>query len=142
MKKLKSIMLGLALTVICGAIKAAPVNEGENLTTTHAVNAYIDAMTRGKLTGFNEVLDPSVKFSMLRGKKMLSFDKKEMMDFLKTNQNVEQGCMINTSMVEKNADIAVMKVDMKYNNFVRSNYVTIANTGSGWKITNVYSVFK
>ncbi len=25
--------------------------------------------------------------------------------------------------------------------FVRSNYVTIANTGNGWKITNVYSVF-
>jgi hypothetical protein len=33
-------------------------------------------------------------------------------------------------------------VDMKFENFVRSNYVTIANTPSGWKITNVHSVFK
>jgi hypothetical protein len=31
---------------------------------------------------------------------------------------------------------------MKYEGFTRSNYVTLANTSEGWKITNVYSVFK
>jgi hypothetical protein len=39
----------------------------ENLTKTYAVNTYVNAMTRGKLDGFSDVLDQTVKFSMLRG---------------------------------------------------------------------------
>ena len=143
MKNLKSIILGLALVLACGAVKATPViDDNENLTATHAVNTYIDAITRGKLNGLNDVLDQTVKFNMLRGKKMLSFDKKQMMDFFKGDKNIEQDCVTSTDVVESNTDIKVVKVDMKYKGFTRSNYVTVANTGDGWKITNVYSVFK
>jgi hypothetical protein len=140
MKNLKSILLGLALMVVCGAAKAKPAYD-ENLTKTHAINTYVDAMTRGKLQGLNDVLDKSVQFSMLRGKTVLSFSRKEMLDYLQTNKNTEQTCTTSTSVIESDANVAVVKVDMKYDGFVRSNYVTIANTGNAWKITNVYSVF-
>jgi hypothetical protein len=142
MKNLKSIVLGLALLLICGAVNANPINENDNLTATHAINTYVDAITRGKLGGLNDVLDQSVKFSMLRGTKVLSFDKKQMMEFFKGDKNVEQACTTNTEIVTSNADVKVVKVDMKFDGFTRSNYVTVANTGDGWKITNVYSVFK
>jgi hypothetical protein len=79
---------------------------------------------------------------MLRGTKVLSFSKTEVVDLLKANKNTEQDCVTSTSIVESNNDLAVVKVDMKYSSFTRSNYVTVTNTGSGWKITNVYSVFK
>jgi hypothetical protein len=79
---------------------------------------------------------------MLRGTKVLSFDKKQMMEFFKGDKNVEQACTTNTEIVTSNADVKVVKVDMKFDGFTRSNYVTVANTGDGWKITNVYSVFK
>jgi len=140
MKTLKSILLGLALLAVGTAVKANNTNDG-TLTENHAINTYVDAMTRGKLQGLNDVLDPSAQFSMLRGKTVLSFSKKQMLDYLQANQNTEQTCTTSTSIVESNANIAVVKVDMKYEGFVRSNYVTIANTGNGWKITNVYSVF-
>ncbi len=140
MKTLKSILLGLALLAVGTAVKANNANDG-TLTENHAINTYVDAMTRGKLQGLNDVLDQSAQFSMLRGKTVLSFSKKQMLDFLQANKNTEQTCTTSTSVVESNANIAVVKVDMKYEGFVRSNYVTIANTGNGWKITNVYSVF-
>nr|WP_294948568.1 nuclear transport factor 2 family protein [uncultured Mucilaginibacter sp.] len=142
MKNLKSIILGLALLLVCGAVNANPIPTNENLTATHAINTYVDAITRGKLGGLNDVLDQSVKFSMLRGKKVLSFDKKQMMEFFKGDKNVEQACTTSTDIVENSADVKVVKVDMKYDGFTRSNYVTVANTGDGWRITNVYSVFK
>ncbi|TFF40778.1 nuclear transport factor 2 family protein [Mucilaginibacter psychrotolerans] len=142
MKNLKSIVLGLALLLICGAVNAKPTNDNESLTANHAINTYVDAITRGKLNGLNDVLDQSVKFSMLRGKKVLSFDKKQMMEFFKGDKNVEQACTTSTEIVESNADVKLVKVDMKFDGFTRSNYVTVANTGDGWKITNVYSVFK
>ena len=140
MKTLKSILLGLALMVVCGAVKANNTDDGK-LTQNHAINTYVDAMTRGKLQGLNDVLDQSAQFSMLRGKTVLSFSKKQMLDYLQANKNTEQTCTITTSIVESNASVAVVKVDMKFDGFVRSNYITIANTGNGWKITNVYSVF-
>ncbi len=65
-----------------------------------------------------------------------------MTDFLKAGKNVEQACTTSTRVVENNAYMAVVKVDMKFDQFTRSNYVTLVNTGNGWKITNVYSIFK
>jgi hypothetical protein len=41
MKNLKSIVLGLALLLICGAVNANPINENDNLTATHAINTYV-----------------------------------------------------------------------------------------------------
>lgn len=135
-------MLGLALVVVCGAAKANVQPKPVVLTKNYVINTYIDAMTRGKLNGMNEVLDQNVKFSMLRGKQVLSFGKKAVMDDLNSNKNVEQNCITSTSLIENNPDMVLVKVDMKYDNSVRSNYVTLVNAGDGWKITNVYSVFK
>jgi predicted outer membrane protein len=141
MKTLKSIMLGLLLLVVCGAAKATGT-DAEKLTKNYAINTYIDAMSRGRLDGMKDVLAPDAAFSMLRGKQVESFTKKQMLDYMQANKNVEQACTVSTSVVESNADISLVKVDMKFDGFVRSNYVTLANTGDGWKITNVYSVFK
>jgi hypothetical protein len=140
MKALKSIMLGLALLVVCGIAKANTIDE--KVTPNYAINTFVDAMTRGKLAGLDAVLDKSAEFNMLRGKKMLSFSKNEMLEFFKSNKNIEQACTTSTSIVESDSKVAIVKVSMKYDDFVRDNYVTIANNGSSWKITNVYSVFK
>jgi hypothetical protein len=141
MKTLKTIILGLALIAICGAAKATDNND-DMATPNHAINTYIDAMTRGKLQGLNDVLDKTAEFSLLRGKSVITADKKEMLEYFELNKNVEQTCTTSTSMIENNDNIAIVKVDMKYSDFVRSNYVTIARTGAGWKITSVYSTFK
>ena len=140
MKTLRSIMLGLALLAFCGIAKANTTPDGK-LTKNYAINTYVDAMTRGRLNGLNDVLDKSVAFNMVRGKQVLSFDKQQMLDYLKTGKNTEQMCITNTTVVENNDQVAIVKVDMQYDGFTRSNYLTIAHTGNGWKITNVYSVF-
>lgn len=140
MKALRSILCGLALLVCYGAALAKTNHDGR-LTKTYAINTYIDAITRGRTANLNDVVDNSATFNMLRGRHVLSFDKKQMLDYLRKNQDIEQTCTTNTSIVENSPRLVIVKVDMKYENFVKSNYVTIANTGAGWKITNVYSVF-
>src|SRR5471030_2265426 len=100
MKTLKTIMLGLAMLALCGAVKANTNDDGK-LTKNYAINTYVDAMTRGKLSGFNEVLDNSASFNMVRGKQVLSFSKKQMLDYLQSNKNTEQACTTSTSVVEK-----------------------------------------
>ncbi|MCJ8209473.1 nuclear transport factor 2 family protein [Mucilaginibacter sp. RS28] len=142
MKTLKSLVLGLCLLAVCGVANANIKNDDKAASPYFAINTYVDAVTRGKVTDFDQAVDASAKFSMLRGKQILSFDKAEMSNYVKENQNIEQACTVSTSIVNSNADLTVVKVEMKYDEFVRTNYVTLSNTGGSWKITNVYSVFK
>src|SRR6201999_3121646 len=102
MKTLKSILLGLALLLVCGLAKANTNdnNIDDRSTPTFAINTFVDAMTRGKLAGLSEVLDKTAEFSMVRGKKVLSFNKSEMLNFFKDNRNIEQTCTTSTSVVE------------------------------------------
>ncbi|WP_345948516.1 MULTISPECIES: nuclear transport factor 2 family protein [unclassified Mucilaginibacter] len=138
---LKTIVLGLALLVVTSVVKAdEPV--AAKLTKNHAITTYVNAMTQGKNAGLKDVIDQTAKFSTLRGKQVVSFDKADMLKFADQNKDIQQACTTTTTEVETNADMSVVKVDMKYENFTRTNYVTMANTGDGWKITNVYSVFK
>jgi len=142
MKTLKSTIAIIALLFVGVAAKATIHTEEGNMSKNFAINTYIDAMTRGKATGMNEVLDPTVKFTILRGKNVLSFSKKQILENLKADKDVEQNCTTDTEILQNDAEQSVVKVDMKYDGFVRSNYVTLANTDDGWKIINVYSVFK
>lgn len=141
MKNLKSIMLVLALLMVYNAARADRPRPGI-LTKNHAINTYIDAMTRGKLSGVNDILDQNATFSTLRGKQVLSFGKQDMLKYLKENKDIDMDCTTNTSVIQSNADITLVKVDMKYETAVRCSYITLVNTGEGWKITNVYSVIK
>ncbi|MDT3402786.1 nuclear transport factor 2 family protein [Mucilaginibacter terrae] len=141
MKTLKSLVLGLALLVTANIVKAdEPVIA--KLTKSFAVNTYVNTMTLGQIAGLSDVVDHSAKFNILRGKQVLSFSKADMMKFAGENKNVQQNCKTTVTEVESNDDMSIVKVDMNYGTFTRTNYVTIANTGEGWKITNVYSVFK
>lgn len=142
MKTLKSLTLGLCLLAAGVVAKANIKNDDKAASPYSTINTYVDAMTRGKVDGFDQVIDKSAKFNLLRGKNIVSFDKTQMVDFMKQSENVEQPCTVSTSVVNSDSDITVMKVDMKYDDFVRTNYVTLSHAGNTWKITNVYSVFK
>lgn len=143
MKTLKTIILGLAAVVTFGAASAKTTNTtAEKRTVNYAVKAYVNAVAHGQNEALSEVLDNNFKLTMLRGDKMVSSSKAEVLSFMKTTENIEQNCKTIVTVNESNADITVVKVNMVYNGFVRSNYVTLTNTADGWKITNVYSVFK
>jgi hypothetical protein len=140
MRSLNTIIPALALLLLFGTAEAK--QKGDDASSkTYAINTYVDAMARGRLNGLNDVLDQSAQFSLLQGKRIVSYNKKQMLDFLQTVKNIAQDCTTSTSVVESNAYVNVIKVDMQFNGFTRSNYVTLANNGSGWKIINVYSVF-
>jgi hypothetical protein len=143
MKTLKSLALGVCLFLAGTVAKANKISNDDKLASPYfAINTYVDAVSRGKVADLDLVVDKTAKFSMLRGKSLISFSKDDILNFTKENANTEQSCTVTTSIVNTNADVTVAKVDMQYDGFVRSNYVTLTNTGNGWKITNVYSVFK
>ena len=142
MKTLKALIVLALLPIQFAAAKSTHKQDDGMFTRTHAIDTYIDAVTRGRLQGFDDVLDSSVKFTMLISKNRLkSCDKKEMLNFLNKLGHVDENCTTSTAIIQTTPDMVVARVDMRFETFIRSNYVSIANTHKGWKIINVYSVF-
>jgi hypothetical protein len=143
MKALKLVLpsLGLLLTFAMANAKSKPDNG--LFTKTHAIVTYVDAMTRGQLDGFEDVVDPSATFTTLgRNNQCTSYSKGQMLGFLKKIGKLEENCITETAVVENCTEMIVVRVDMKFDNFTRSNFVGIADTGKGWKIINVYTVYQ
>jgi hypothetical protein len=143
MKTLKITLATLIISLSLGALNAkADDGHAANTSANSTINSYMDAIVHGKTAGLDGIFDNTVKFTMLRGEKLVSFNKAETLAYLKTTNGVEQNCLTTATITESNTDLNVVKVDMQYTNFTRTNYVTLINTAQGWKITNVYSVFK
>lgn len=140
MKTLKLFISALVLSATFAVAKAD--NIGVLPSKDYALYTYVNAICHGDTSGIDEVLDKNATFSIVRGKNVETANKAQMMKFLKENQNISQDCTVTTSVVDSSNDVSVVKVDMHYNGFTRTNYITIANTADGWRITNVHSVFK
>lgn len=141
MKTLKTILIALFITLTYNVSKASIPNINEKLTMHYAITTYVNAFTHGKTSGLANIIDDSAKFSHNRGEKIISFNKNQILESLANQENIEQNCTTTTNVVENNASLVVYKVQMKYQNFSRTNYVTMTDTGNGWKVTNVSSVF-
>lgn len=136
MKTLKTLAAALLVTLSVSAF-AVDGSKSEKLEMNYALNTYIDAVTRGKIAPLDEVLDKDVKFTTTRGAKIFNHSKTAMLNSLKESENVVYNCVTEFNIVESTPTMSLVKVIMKYDGFSKINYVSLANTSKGWKITNV-----
>jgi hypothetical protein len=141
MKTLKAMMMGLALLLVSGISQAAPANHG-NTTRDEVINTYLNAVVHGKLGRIDEAMDDDAQFNMKRGDNVITLTKSQVLDALKINANVEQDCQCSKTTVRDEDDIQVLKVDMKYKDYTRTDVITAERFGKGWKITKVETSFK
>jgi len=142
MKTLKAMMVGMALLLVCGISQAAPTTSYDNSTKDEVMNTYLNAVVHGKLSGIDDAIDDDAQFDMKRGDNINTLTKSQILDALKTNANVEQDCQCTKTVVRDEDDIHVIKVDMKYTDFTRTDVITAQHEGNKWKITKVETSFK
>ncbi|WP_207426084.1 nuclear transport factor 2 family protein [Pedobacter sp. SYSU D00535] len=138
MKTLRTV-LAAVLMVLSFSAFATDDSKNEKLQLDHAVNTYIDAMVHGNIKGLYKVLDADVKFTLTVREKIRNYGRQAMMSHLKNIENVEQNCSTSVEVLDITPTQAVVKVRMEYSGFSRINFVTIANSSNGWKITNISS---
>lgn len=141
MKTFKSFLAASVLILVTVTSFAKDEPTSQRLSMGFALKTYIDAISSGKIKPFAEILDNDVKFTVTRGEKIINYSRSEMLASMKASANIVQNCTTDYSIVEQNPTQAIVKVTMKYDAFSRINYVTMAQTSKGWKITNVSSVF-
>lgn len=141
MKTLKAMMMGLALLLVCGISQAAPISHG-NSTKDQVIDTYLNAVVHGKLDGVSDVIDDDAQFAIKRGERINTLTKAQIMDGLKANANVEQDCQCTKSVMQDDDLKKVLKVDMKYADYTRTDIITAEPVGAGWKVTKVETSFK
>lgn len=143
MKTFKITFIALGLFLLFGDAKAdKPKNKiHASFTMQFSVTAFINADARGLCDGLNDIIADNAKFSMMRGDQMLCFNKKEIIKSMENLRGVQQNCTTNYNVVETFDKYVLFKVEMKYPNFSRFNYITLNLCSDGWKITNISSIF-
>ncbi|HEY0668984.1 MAG TPA: nuclear transport factor 2 family protein [Sphingobacteriaceae bacterium] len=141
MKTLKIQIATALLIVFSTTAFASDIEKNERIKVNHTLQKYIDALSYGKINGIADVFDSQAKFTITGGKKTINYNKAQMLNSLHVMKNIEQNCTTSFSFIELNAAQVIVKVTMKYEGFSRVNFLNMANTADGWKITNVSSSF-
>lgn len=141
MKTIKITSIALSLLLIFTIVKADKPKNHSLLTIKFSISSFIDADTRGIYDGVENIINDNAKFTIMRGDEMLSFTKKQYLNQHQYLKDVQQNCTTNYNIVEAHGNYTLIRVDMKYPTFIRTNYVTMSQCSDGWKITNVTSVF-
>lgn len=137
MKTLKSIMFGLVLLIACTAANAAVKQTTAALSKNDVLDVYINAVVHGKIENLDRALANDVQYNMYRGEKVFKLNKDDILASFKATENVEQTCQCTTTKIEDNDQTMVIKLDMKYDNYVRTNLITIVHNRNEWKITKI-----
>ncbi len=141
MKTFKITFVALTLFLLIGNVKAdkPKIHAYSNLKLS--ISTFIDADTRGICDGLTEIIDDNARFNAMHAGHVLSFNKKQMVNYMQSLEGVEQNCTTSYDVIEAHGNYVLVKVEMKYPTFSRFNYVTITECKGGWKIINVNSIF-
>lgn len=141
MKTLKSLTAALLIILSANAFAIADETKNNKLQMDYAINTYVEAMSNGKIKELPSVLDPDVKFTTSKGNEIKHYSKTEMLESLKSYENIVQNCQTDYKLIESGAAQAIVKVTMKYETFSKVHLLTLNNTAKGWKIVSVSSSF-
>ena len=143
MKALKAMMIGLALMAVCGFANATTKTTNDvNTTKQEVLDTYMNALVHGNLDGISAAIDDNAKFYVVQGVRVHASDKKQVLDYLKSNANIDQNCKCSSSTLSQDDNTLVQKVEMKFKEITRTDVITAQRSDDGWKITKVETSFK
>lgn len=140
MKTLQTLTAALLIVCSMSAFAAGGPNS-KRFNMNYAVQTYINAMANGDTKELPALLDADVKFTCTRANTVMTQRKSDIIKSLKAMEDVKQNCETTYKVLEQNKAQALVKVDMKYADFTKVNYLMIENSSDGWKIKSVTSTF-
>ena len=124
------------------AFANAATNPSRLTTADNSVNVYIEAITKGSMEHVNELFSKQFRQNTNANGKVISHSKEQVIGFLKEQQNVKQNCNTTYTVIEQSGDYSVAKVEMKYRDFTKVDYVTLGKEGADWKVNQVVTTYK
>jgi len=113
-----------------------------NLSTADfALEHYVAVTTEGESVGveqlFAEVFSQKVQASNAQSHSRSAFIKS-----LKKQKGEKLNCVVSTDILEESADYMVAKVTLKFEDFTKTDLITLVREGNSWKVSKSINSYK
>ncbi|WP_286766892.1 MULTISPECIES: nuclear transport factor 2 family protein [Sphingobacterium] len=120
--------------------KAAKANV--NLSTADlALDHYVAVMTEGESAGVEQLFAEDFN-QKIQANNAQSNSRSEVVKSLKKQKGEKLNCIVSTDIIEESADYMVAKVTLKFENFTKTDLVTLERVGNDWKVSKSINSYK
>ncbi|MEI2271661.1 nuclear transport factor 2 family protein [Sphingobacterium sp. ML3W] len=110
-----------------------------NLSTADfALEHYVAVTTEGESAGVEQLF--AEDFSQKANATTNNRD--EVVKFFKKQKGEKLNCTVTTDIIEESADYMVAKVTLKFENFTKTDLVTLMREGNMWKVSKSINSYK
>ncbi|MGJ1193305.1 nuclear transport factor 2 family protein [Sphingobacterium siyangense] len=113
-----------------------------NLSTADfALDHYVAVTTEGESAGVEQLFaeDFSQKIQATNAQ---SHNREAVIKSLKKQKGEKLNCTVSTDILEESADYMVAKVTLKFENFTKTDVVTLERVGNDWKVSKSFNSYK
>jgi hypothetical protein len=123
-----------------------PVSKTEKVTVNlstagFALDHYVAVTTEGESAGVEELF--AEDFSQkIQSSNAQSHSREAVIKSLKKQKSEKLNCTVKTDIIEESADYMVAKVALKFENFTKTDLVTLVREGNNWKVSTSINSYK
>ncbi|MNK09260.1 hypothetical protein D3C87_272150 [compost metagenome] len=113
-----------------------------NLSTADfALEHYVAVTTEGESGGVEQLFAEDFN-QKIQATNAQSNSRSAVVKLLKKQKGEKLNCAVNTDILEESADYMVAKVTLKFENFTKTDLVTLERVGNDWKVSKSINSYK
>ena len=113
-----------------------------NLSTADfALEHYVAVTTKGESAGVEQLFAADFN-QKIQATNAQSNSRSEVVKLLKKQKGEKLNCAVSTDILEESADYMVAKVTLKFENFTKTDLVTLERVGNDWKVSKSINSYK
>ncbi|KKO90772.1 hypothetical protein AAW12_14615 [Sphingobacterium sp. Ag1] len=113
-----------------------------NLSTADfALEHYVAVTTEGESVGVEQLFAADFN-QKIQATNAQSNSRSEVVKSLKKQKGEKLNCTVSTDIIEESADYMVAKVTLKFENFTKTDLVTLERVGNDWKVSKSINSYK
>ncbi|WP_313270064.1 nuclear transport factor 2 family protein [Sphingobacterium sp.] len=113
-----------------------------NLSTADlALDHYVAVTTEGESAGVEQLFAEDFN-QKIQATNAQSNSRSAVVKLLKKQKGEKLNCAVSTDIIEESADYMVAKVTLKFENFTKTDLVTLERVGNDWKVSKSVNSYK
>ncbi|WP_333889288.1 nuclear transport factor 2 family protein [Sphingobacterium siyangense] len=146
MKTLVKTFTAAALIAVSTFAMAAEGPEAKatkaNLSTADfALEHYVAVTTEGESAGVEQLFAEDFN-QKIQATNAQSNSRSEVVKAFKKQKGEKLNCTVSTAIIEESADYMVAKVTLKFEDFTKTDLVTLEREGNDWKVSKSINSYK
>ncbi|MCS4165327.1 hypothetical protein D3C81_1095850 [compost metagenome] len=143
-KTFATVALIAVSTFAMAADKPASKSEKANVnlsTADFALDHYVAVTTAGESTGVERLFADDFN-QKIHSSNAQNHSRSEVVKSLKKQKGEKLNCTVSTDILEESADYMVAKVTLKFEDFTKTDLVTLVREDNDWKVSKSINSYK